>query len=123
MSSRRVCLHFVEADRAVNDHLGGDEGVGGGCVQADNEGGEGCFWVLWPDLTKCFQYIRYYTMDQTPTFFNILPSLLFSEMTSPTYQDSTPFSSLLSTAWPSLAENCSCCAEVEGGAQQGDGDI
>ena len=43
-----IGLHFVEADGAANDHLGGDEGVGGGCVQADNVGGEGCSWVLWP---------------------------------------------------------------------------
>ena len=51
------------------------------------------------DLTKCFQDIRYNTMDQTPTFSNILPSLSFSEMTSShsakTTRHALPFSQQL----------------------------
>ena len=44
------------------------------------------------DLTKCFQDIRYNTMDQNPTFFNILPSLSFSEMTSTPLTKTPPLS-------------------------------
>ena len=33
-------------------------------------------------MTNCFQNIRYTTMDPTPTFSNIFPSLSFLEMTS-----------------------------------------
>ena len=46
-------------------------------------------------FTKCFQDIKYTTMDQTPTFSNILPRLSFSEMTSSPYTSSTHFPSLL----------------------------
>ena len=47
------------------------------------------------ELSKCFQDIKYNTIDQTLTFSNILPSLSFSEMTSSPSTKSTPFSSLL----------------------------
>ena len=121
--------------------------MGGGFGQAANEGGEGCSWFMWPgwcdegfcgdlfnhgfylyfvstvfstnDLTKCFQDIRYSTMDQTPLLQNPPQPVLLDDDQLHLNQDSSPFSSLLFTAWPSLAENCSCCAEVEGGAQQG----
>ena len=44
------------------------------------------------DLTKCFQDIRKNTMDQTPTFSNILPNLSFSEMTSSPSTKTPPLS-------------------------------
>ena len=42
------------------------------------------------DFTKCFQDTKYTTIDQTPTFSNILPSLSFSEMTSSPSTNKTP---------------------------------
>ena len=46
------------------------------------------------DVSKCFQDIKYTTMDQTPTFSNILPSLSFLEMTSSPSTNKTPPHSL-----------------------------
>jgi hypothetical protein len=58
-----VGQHHIDADGVVHDELGGDEGVGGGCGQAANEGGEVCPWVCGQDGVRKGSVGTYLIMD------------------------------------------------------------